>query len=132
MQEINPIKRAKSLIKDMYEEIKSAELDNELEEKIDESLQNDQKVYILKEKMKVLKKELGEDSWKNEEVLEYRKALDKLKIEKEYSDYEKVCYDMLEVNVENAIYDALTISLFSSNKLSSILSPFFIFDDENA
>ena len=39
------------------------------------------------------------------------------KIEKEYSDYEKVCYDMLEVNVENAIYDALTISLFSSNKL---------------
>ena len=39
------------------------------------------------------------------------------KLEKEYSDYEKVCYDMLEVNVENAIYDALTISLFSSNKL---------------
>ena len=45
-------------------------------------------------------------------IVEYIK-----KIEKEYSDYEKVCYDMLEVNVENAIYDALTISLFSSNKL---------------
>ena len=82
MEEINPIKRAKSLIKDMYEEIKVAELDNELEEKVDESFQNDQREYILKEKMKVLKKELGEDSWKNEEVLEYRKALEKLKIDK--------------------------------------------------
>ena len=41
MQEINPIKRAKALIKDMNEEIKGIEIDNELEEKIDESLQND-------------------------------------------------------------------------------------------
>ncbi len=32
--------------------------------------------------MKVLKQELGEDSWKNEEVLEYKKALEKLKIDK--------------------------------------------------
>ena len=31
MQEINPIKRAKSLIKDMNEEIKSVEIDNEIE-----------------------------------------------------------------------------------------------------
>ncbi len=82
MEEINPIKRAKSLIKDMYEEIKVAEIDNELEEKVDESFQNDQREYILKEKMKVLKQELGEDSWKNEEVLEYKKALEKLKIDK--------------------------------------------------
>ena len=43
MEEINPIKRAKSLIKDMYEEIKVAEIDNELEEKVDESFQNDQR-----------------------------------------------------------------------------------------
>lgn len=82
MEEINPIKRAKSLIKDMYEEIKVAEIDNELEEKVDESFQNDQREYILKEKMKVLKKELGEESWKNEEVLVYKKALEKLKIDK--------------------------------------------------
>lgn len=39
MQEINPIKRAKSLIKDMNEEIKSVEIDNEIEELVDESLQ---------------------------------------------------------------------------------------------
>ena len=87
MEEINPIKRAKSLIKDMYEEIKVAEIDNELEEKIDESFQNDQREYILKEKMKVLRKELGEDSWKNEEVLAYKKALEKLKIDKKIKEH---------------------------------------------
>ena len=87
MEEINPIKRAKSLIKDMYEEIKVAEIDNELAEKIDESFQNDQREYILKEKMKVLRKELGEDSWKNEEVLAYKKALEKLKIDKKIKEH---------------------------------------------
>lgn len=87
MEEINPIKRAKSLIKVMYEEIKVAEIDNELEEKVDESFQNDQREYILKEKMKVLKQELGEDSWKNEEVLEYKKALEKLKIDKKIKEH---------------------------------------------
>lgn len=113
MQEINPIKRAKALIKDMNEEIKGVEIDNELEEKIDESLQNDQRKFILKEKMKVLKQELGEDSWKKEEVLEYRKILDKLKIDKKTKDhfsheidkYEIMSDDALEVSVMHNYLD---------------------------
>lgn len=113
MQEINPIKRAKALIKDMNEEIKGIEIDNELEEKIDESLQNDQRKFILKEKMKVLKQELGEDSWKKEEVMEYRKVLDKLKIDKKIKDhfsheidkYEIMSDDALEVSVMHNYLD---------------------------
>lgn len=113
MQEINPIKRAKALIKDMNEEIKGIEIDNELEERIDESLQNDQRKFILKEKMKVLKQELGEDSWKKEEVLEYRKVLDKLKIDKKTKDhfsheidkYEIMSDDALEVSVMHNYLD---------------------------
>lgn len=113
MQEINPIKRAKTLIKDMNEEIKGIEIDNELEEKIDESLQNDQRKFILKEKMKVLKQELGEDSWKKEEVIEYRKVLDKLKIDKKTKDhfsheidkYEIMSDDALEVSVMHNYLD---------------------------
>lgn len=113
MQEINPIKRAKALIKDMNEEIKGIEIDNELEEKIDESLQNDQRKFILKEKMKVLKQELGEDSWKKEEVIEYRKVLEKLKIDKKIKDhfsheidkYEIMSDDALEVSVMHNYLD---------------------------
>lgn len=103
MQEINPIKRAKALIKDMNEEIKGIEIDNELEEKIDESLQNDQRKFILKEKMKVLKQELGEDSWKKEEVLEYRKVLDKLKIDKKTKDHFSHEIDKYEIMSDDAI-----------------------------
>lgn len=113
MQEINPIKRAKALIKDMNEEIKGIEIDNELEEKIDESLQNDQRKFILNEKMKALKQELGEDSWKKEEVIEYRKVLDKLKIDKKIKDhfsheidkYEIMSDDALEVSVMHNYLD---------------------------
>ena len=50
MQNINPIKRAKALIKDMNEEIKMSELDQELDEKVNEILNNDQREFVLKEK----------------------------------------------------------------------------------
>ncbi|MBD8922435.1 hypothetical protein EGR52_03300, partial [bacterium] len=81
MQEINPIKRAKSLIKDMNEEIKIVELDNELENSIDETLQQEQREFYLKEKLKVIKEQLGEKSWKEDEIKNYRSILDKLKID---------------------------------------------------
>ena len=69
MQNINPIKRAKALIKDMNEEIKVSELDQELDEKVDAILVNDQRKFVLKEKIKVIKKELGETSLQEEETL---------------------------------------------------------------
>lgn len=82
MQEVSADARAKSLIKDVNNAVVAARLDEELEEKVDERLQNDQRMYLLKEKMKVLKEELDEKSWKDEEVLEYKKILGKLKINK--------------------------------------------------
>ena len=48
MQEINPIKRAKNLIIDMNEEIKIQELDEELDNKVNESFSEDQRRFILK------------------------------------------------------------------------------------
>ncbi len=82
MQEINPIKRAKSLIRDMKEEIRIVELDNELEETIDEHLQKEQREFYLKEKLNVIKEELGQKSWKEDELEGYRKKLASLKIDK--------------------------------------------------
>ena len=63
--------------------------------------------------MKVLKQELGEDSWKKEEVIEYRKVLDKLKIDKKIKDhfsheidkYEIMSDDALEVSVMHNYLD---------------------------
>ena len=86
MQNINPLKRAKALIKDMLEEIKLSELDSELDEKVDERLMNDQRKFVLKEKIDVLRKELGESSWKEEEVKTFRNTLSKLRIDKKIKE----------------------------------------------
>ncbi len=86
MQNINPIKRAKALIKDMNEEIKVSELDQELDEKVDAILVNDQRKFVLKEKIKVIKKELGETSLQEEETLRFRKILEKLRIDKKIKE----------------------------------------------
>ena len=102
MQEINPLNRAKTLIKDMNEEIKSVELDNELEEKMEESLQKEQREYILKEKLKTIKNELGEENWKSLEVEEYRKSLHKLKIDKKTKEHFAHEIDKYEIMSENS------------------------------
>lgn len=102
MQEINPLNRAKTLIKDMNEEIKSVELDIELEEKMEESLQNDQREYILKEKLKTIKNELGENNWKDLEVEEYRSSLHKLKIDKKIKQHFEHEIDKYEIMSESS------------------------------
>lgn len=87
MQEINPLNRAKSLIRDMNEEIKSIEIDNELEEKIDTRFNEEQRKYLLREKLQVIKEELGEESWKETEINYYRNILKKLKIPKSTKEH---------------------------------------------
>lgn len=82
MQNINPLKRAKALIKDMSEEIKLLELDAELDEKVDNILINDQRNFVLKEKLKVIKKELGESSLQEEETEMFKECLNKLHLDK--------------------------------------------------
>ena len=80
MQNINPVKRAKSLIKDMTEDLKEKDLDEELDTLVSDNLVNDQREYLLKEKLKVIKNELGENSWKEEETRELLNKVNELKI----------------------------------------------------
>ena len=99
MQEINPIKRAKALIRDMQEEIKIAELDAELDDSVDEILIRDQRTFVLKEKMKVIRKELGESTWQEEETARFKETLEKLKIEKRIK--EKITREITKYEVMN-------------------------------
>ena len=69
MQNINPLKRAKALLADINEEIKLLEIDEELDDKVNRSFSIDQKNYILKEKIKVIKKELGDISLQEETTI---------------------------------------------------------------
>lgn len=80
MQQINPLKRAKALIVDLSEEIKIIELDNELDEKVNKSFNEDQRKFILKEKAKIINKELGEENLSNSEINRFKEQLSKLRI----------------------------------------------------
>lgn len=99
MQEINPIKRAKNLIIDMNEEIKIQELDEELDNKVNESFSEDQRRFILKEKIKVINAELGEDSLQNEEIKRFKELLEKLKIPVKIKD--KISHEIKKLEFMN-------------------------------
>lgn len=96
MEEINPLKRAEKLIKDLSIEIEVAMLDEKIDEKLTEELESTQKDFILREKIKQIKKELGEEDVKNKEVFDFFNQLSKLnvsektrkKVETEIKKYE--------------------------------------------
>lgn len=87
MEEVNPIKRATSLIRDLNEEIISLKIDEEIESCVDDALKEEQRLYVLREKDKAIKKLLGETSYKACEVEEYKSILNKLKIDKKIKNH---------------------------------------------
>ena len=102
MQNINPLKRAKSLIVDINEEIKLLEIDEELDDKVNKSFSIDQKNFILKEKLKVIKQELGENSHQEQTAKKFRDTLDKLKIDKDIKYKVKREIDKFEITNESS------------------------------
>ncbi|NLC47811.1 MAG: AAA family ATPase, partial [Tenericutes bacterium] len=75
MLDISPISRAKSLIKELAIESAVMDLEGHIETEIKKSLDDTQKEFILKEKLKVIKNELGEFNSKDEDVLTFKEKL---------------------------------------------------------
>lgn len=80
MQEINALYRAKNLIKDIAVELEILTLDRQIDENLRDSIEESQKEFILREKIKEIKKELGEESVKDGEVETYLEKLNSLKL----------------------------------------------------
>ncbi len=76
---VEPIKRAKFLIEDMKKDLKFVELEQQIEKEVEDELNETQKEYFLREKIKAMQKELGEVSSKDDEVELFEKKLKKLK-----------------------------------------------------
>ncbi len=76
---ISPIERAKFLIEDMRRDLKFAELEQKIEAEVEKELDDTQKEYFLREKIRLMQKELGEGHNKDEEVEQISKKIAKLK-----------------------------------------------------
>ena len=92
----NPMNRLKLIIEDLNREIETVKLENTLEENLKDKLDEEQKNYILREKIRLIKEELNEVDIKDSEIIDLRKNVlesnlpDRIKerLEEEINRYE--------------------------------------------
>ena len=83
---IDPVSRAKYLIEDMSRDLKFVELEQRIEAEVEKELNESQKEYFLREKIKLMQKELGESNNKDNEVEILSKKISKLKCNSKVKD----------------------------------------------
>lgn len=71
LEELKPGKRIERLCRIMTREVDILEVESELESKIHEEMAADQRDYVLREQLKVIRRELGEND-EHDEIKEYR------------------------------------------------------------
>ena len=64
----NPIARIKNIIQDLNREMETVKLENEIDDELRERLDEEQKNYILKEKIKLIKEEINEVDIKDNDI----------------------------------------------------------------
>ncbi len=67
LMEYNPVKRAEMLLRDIYEQKEAYKIEEAVTDKVKEDMNQHQKEYLIREKIKQLKDELGEYDLKEEE-----------------------------------------------------------------
>ncbi len=77
---IDVFKRSDMILHDIYKEKQIYEVEKDLDNKIKKTLDNHQREYILKEKLKVIKSEIGDFSIKDNDVKNLNNKLLELKI----------------------------------------------------
>lgn len=86
LEELHPVKRLRKLIAILEEEIKIIAIENEIQEKTREQVDENQREYYLREQMKTIAYELGEDDNPQEEADVFREKIAKLNLPKEQND----------------------------------------------
>ncbi len=74
------------LIKVLKEEIEIKEIENEINQKVNLSLQKSQKKFIIQEQIRVLQNELGEDDESNPEMIQLKELIENAKLPKQAYD----------------------------------------------
>ena len=94
---IDPIKRSEMLIEDMTSDLKLISLENKIEESVEKELNDQQKEFFLREKIKAIEEELGDINSKDDELHNLKQKVKKLKCPNRIKD---------RINREIARYEA--------------------------
>ena len=101
------LKRGDMLLSDIYREQEIINLENLIDSKVKKELDTNQKEYLLREKIKIIKQELGDVSLKDDEVEQLKESIYGLKapskikdrLEKEVKKYELLPAMSPELNI---------------------------------
>ena len=112
LQETSSYKRLQMILEDIYSDEEMFEVEKKIDVQIRDSLDNSQKEYMLREKIRLIKKELGESNIKEDEVDNLREKIEKLdaplkiknRLKKELNRLDSLTQMSPEINVvENYI-----------------------------
>ena len=79
LYELSSTTRVKMILDDINQDMEIVRLEEKIEEEVSKGLEESQKEFVLREKMKVIKEELGELDSKEEEIEELEYAISELK-----------------------------------------------------
>lgn len=121
------VERLKMIIKDIYMETENFYIEKEIDTKVKQDLDETQRKFMLNEKIKTIKKELGDTSLKENEINKIKNKLDNLKLDnkiKEKIEEELRRYELLpETSPEISV---------SRNYIEWLLSiPFNVYTKDN-
>ncbi|WP_276857236.1 endopeptidase La [Intestinimonas timonensis] len=115
LEELQPVRRLTKLAHALSREVSILELEQEVQSKVREQLSDNQRDYVLREQLKVLRQELGESEDGDSEQDEYRARIEKAhlpeeaakKAEKELSRLAKQPFGSAEATVIRNYLDVL-------------------------
>lgn len=107
LEEVRPISRLNKLIRLLHREVEILEMEQEIQNKVQEAISRNQKDVVLREQMKVIRRELGEGDTGDDEMSEYRRRIMKAnlpeevenKLLKEVSHLERQSFGSAEASV---------------------------------
>ena len=115
IEEINPVKRCDYLINLLNKEMNIGTIERDIEDKRRISMDETQKEFVLRERLKVIKKELNEDDSIEEEIEDINKRIDELnapkeikaKLKKEVKKYSSLPISSPEIAISKNYIDTM-------------------------
>ena len=77
--QVSALKRVEMILEDIYKEEQLYEIEKKLDSKVKKEMDNSQKEFLLREKVKIIREELGEESIKDDEIDNLKKSVNDLK-----------------------------------------------------
>ena len=81
LKESDPVERSTMILQDIYNETDAYNIELQIDNRVRRNIDDNQRKFILQEKLKEVKKELGDKSLKDTKIIEYKNKIKKLKLD---------------------------------------------------